>query len=1090
MGKKRIAGIAVVGLMLTLGLALAAEGKHEFVLRDYLNRHWQNELVIYPFAFPEPGVPPESLRLYGPDGKPVLFQILRRPAGSDRTLTEGEVAFKANVEPFGTSIYRLAQGKDEMPKSDLEVEENKRRIRLANALVGIEIPASLGEASAGPIKSLKLRSGTWIGKGRLEGKKIKEYEARLLARGPVFAQALSRYGFTDGTSWEIRFRIIAGEPVILVEERFDFEAPDACWALQLNAGFQPDNILHLSWESGSSKAIPPSTQGNIYSLRPWQGWWGDSGGPAFGLYRSGGRDLLLVGTRRAATWVMPLPRSMSPWVRTNRALDVHVPLRFADGKLELAFPFPPHGRARSWMIAALRTQEALPAQRSSLPHRLLMKYGLLPLNQVKDYVLEWAATEEHPRLYVSADETERIRQARSRDKEKSRVLQLLAGGDEALGKQMAQQAVKDVQGFVDRFTGKSGPMPRGQVTVGMGAHQLINKVDAVLGSAFLTDRQRAVMRAQLAFVGYRLESPDLCSPERGWSANPNMTAAWYSALGKLACLISSHPHAQRWFQRGYEEIRLELDTWVGPGGGWLEAPHYMTVSLDGIVPMAIAARRCGFADFLYDPQLKKTMSYFARISTPPDPDAGGLRLLPAVGNTYHGETSCQTGWMAVIWRERDPDYAREMQWVWTQQGQPMHGCIGGGSPGLQGYRYLYLDPALPMQPPRWGSELFPAVGAVLRSAFPGDRETYMFFRHGPFAEHWDHDEGSFILYGKGSPLVRDWSYNPYTAHPWLHSRVVNNHSYGDASWNEGAAVQAFVRLGHVEYVRGRQETAPGPEDPIKFRSFKGEWPFRQRQPNGRLFWEREILFVKENDPARPSYFVLADTTHGKTWMEWCLWVCAAAPLNVSTNPIKVTGQHDVDMDVFFAAPRRRRLHTLHAEQDGLGPKISQELIHLAQRAGTPVVTVLYPYVRGREQPPRFASIAGGRGVLLRGAFGLDINIVSRQELEVKEAGLSFKGRVGSVQDRPDRLTLSVPEGGSLSFKGQAVQADGAVSVDFAKGRNEIVVRTDGLARRIRLRTPLPPEEWEETSQNAVRVEDGALVISLPQGWKELRLRAP
>ena len=43
---------------------------------------------------------------------------------------------------------------------------------------------------------------------------------------------------------------------------------------------------------------------------------------------------------------------------------------------------------------------------------------------------------------------------------------------------------------------------------------------------------------------------------------------------------------------------------------------------------------------------------------------------------------------------------------------------------------------------------------------------------------------------------------------------------------------------------------------------------------------------------------------------------------------------------------------------------------------------------------------------------------------------------------------------------------------------------------MRLTTPQQPGHWEETSQDALRVEGEELLIALPQGWRKLRLHAP
>lgn len=105
--------------------------------------------------------------------------------------------------------------------------------------------------------------------------------------------------------------------------------------------------------------------------------------------------------------------------------------------------------------------------------------------------------------------------------------------------------------------------------------------------------------------------------------------------------------------------------------------------------------------------------------------------------------------------------------------------------------------------------------------------------------------------------------------------------------------------------------------------------------------------------------------------------------------------------------------------------------------------------------------------------------------------LEFQGRVLSVQDRSERLTLCLPEGGRVRYAEYSLEADGPSSVNISKRVGEIVVYTALTARRLKLRVPgVAPEKWEESSQNALRVKDDSLLISVPQGWHRLRLLAP
>jgi len=244
--------------------------------------------------------------------------------------------------------------------------------------------------------------------------------------------------------------------------------------------------------------------------------------------------------------------------------------------------------------------------------------------------------------------------------------------------------------------------------------------DLVLGSKALSPEEEQRLRAQLAFLGYTLARPTFISPERGFKANPNMTSSARGMLGIVACTIPQQPNAKNWAELSIGEMKEELETWCGPNGGWLEAPHYMTVSMDGLMSLALALRGKGFTDEAWHlhPSFKAAVHWLAKISTPPDLRLDGHRHMPAIGNTYLGEPSCLFGWMATVWQEADPAYARNMQWMWLEHGKPLTPGIGGAYPGFQGYETLLLNTDLPAAPPRWQSELFPSAGAVFRAHFP------------------------------------------------------------------------------------------------------------------------------------------------------------------------------------------------------------------------------------------------------------------------------------------------------------------------------------------------------------------------------------
>lgn len=214
----------------------------------------------YELSF-ESAVEVRSLRLYGPNGQPIPFQL----SPSEGRLRRMTLSFLANLPPFGT-------GTQPVPQTDLRVESRRGRVCIENSLVGVEVPLGLKEARKEPLTALKLVSDRWIGGSKLKSKKLKNCEATLLAEGPVFAEVESRYTFADGTLWKIVFRIVAGEPVVLIRESFDFYDPESFWYLQLNNRFKPERLIYRAWYRVADEPLP-TEEGTVYTLEPWMHAW-------------------------------------------------------------------------------------------------------------------------------------------------------------------------------------------------------------------------------------------------------------------------------------------------------------------------------------------------------------------------------------------------------------------------------------------------------------------------------------------------------------------------------------------------------------------------------------------------------------------------------------------------------------------------------------------------------------------------------------------------------------------------------------------------------------------------------------------------
>jgi len=984
-----------------IGTAAAQPPVTTFTLRDHLKREWQNELVFFPVTDSLWGR--EDLTLTGTNNAPLPHQWVDAalaPSG------KRSIALMASVGEFGETTYRLVKGRA-ATDSDLKVRQVGDMVSLENRRIAIALGGP-DAATQGPIAGIRLPSGRMVAAGRIDAPhRPDKVKTRVLAAGPVFAEAAVEYTFPDHGYWRLRFRVIAGEPVVLVEEQFQLPA-DARYVLSLADRFGADRIFYRDNGNCCRTGAVSSIEGEpLFRIEPWPAWWGDRlQAHWLGVFREGGNDFLALGVREPGAWVLPGRTEWDPAVTVDRQLRATFQLR---------------GFERHWMLVALRRAEAIVDEQlgqrvAPLPQQYVIKYDDLALDRVKDWVLPWNARDEYrPRLFTTPDELKQFRRRFQVNQEKlaklretpvsghrtdDHVAYYLATGDESLGRRLADFALESLQRSIDLYARQDTLRNQGSCPHHRNPtiFQAAIASDLAFALKTLSVKERARMRAQLAFLGHTLARPTVISPQRGYQANPNMTSIARACLGIVACTIPDHPHAGDWARLAIAEMEKELDQWCDDNGGWLEAPHYMTVSMDSLIPLAMALRGTGFSevDWLHHPKLKQTLAWLAKISTPPDPRLNGDRCHPAIGNTYLGERTCLSGWAARIWRERDLDYARNMQWMWRSHGNVDEPGIGGAYPGFSGYKHLMLDESIPASPPQWSTELFPESGAVFRAHFPSNRETYLYYIQGRMHQHYDFDEGSFVLWGKGRPLCEDFGY--YGRAPAAdHSRI--DDGFYEALGTEGK-IREFVAGEAVDYLRGERHG-----------------------------WHRQIQFVKDQDPLGPTFFIIRDAVLSGRDFDWHLLVATDQAPNVRENPIRVKGRYDADLIVFFLQPTKRTVSTENVTRTagtaGWGHDrrtSSQYCLRMKQLSSDqPVSTVLYPVLKD-QSTPKFTVLCGGRVVKIESKHGTDYVMLALQWFQFADQGIEFDGKSAAVQIRPGGTRLSLPRRGTLTYRGKTVSS--------------------------------------------------------------------
>jgi hypothetical protein len=1037
-----------------------------FELHDQLGHEWNHELLTYDVADNLYGR--KDVVLAGPDGKALTYQWTTAENGKK------QIAFLADLPKFGQSTYRLQTGAPQA-KTDLLVEETADAIRLSNGKTGVAIHKKLENGQA-PIAGVLLASSQWIGGSQLKTDlPVQSYEARVLERGPVFAEVLCTVNFGADKNWRLRLRVIAGEPVVLVSEACNL-GDSSAWRLSFNDNFAPTRLYYRSGSPSATGKLGDDAidtkDGTVFVLEPWLRWWSQPHEFNWlGLYKEQSDDLLEIAALRPGVWVDPAAKTPQspPRVMIRRegaALFADLPLT---------------GGVRQWLLADLpKTQSLQPLTESAgkdvyaapLPQQYLIKYGDFPLNMVKDYVLQWQGDEAgHPRMLVTPSDVARFRQGYKADDARRKAALIpasslgyfntgptveyyLGTGDKEVGRRLADAVLLQMQDEVDAFFEQSY-----QATLGSAPHhrrgllQVPTLADTVWSDIF-TPAERERLKAQAAFLGYTVNRADFWSPPRGYSANPNMTTMVASYQVAFGSLLPDHPQSKAWVTAGMTELKHEADGWSDENGGWLEAPHYAMASFDYMLGPFVMAHNAGLNDYLYDPRLKKIARWFSQISTPPDVNVEGIRHFPPIGNTYMNEPSCEFGILASIWKEKDPQFAAEMQWMYRQQGAPPLPGVGGAFPAFEGYRNILLDPSIKTQKPDYKSTLFPQTGVCLRNGVD-DRETQLYMIAGSNHAHYDDDSGSVTFWGKGRLIANDFGYTTGA------STLRGYHNMLDSPAVNGVMeVRTFESTPQFDYVRGAS----------------GQW-------------QRQIAFVKDSDMMAPNYFVLRDSTQAPVPQTWRMWFTANKIAPSIANHYLVEGKDDVDTDVVFAAPANPdvKIEDASAKGGGLDSKRrfgiqTSTQTGLIARVSGDVLTVIYPRLK-TQKPPVVTSLAEGRAVKIEQEAGADYVFLSDVPFTYKGDGIEFRGTSGVVKVRGGKAFVALGEGGKLTAFGQTKAGPISQALQIlsrAKGKALFIDFEDGKLPPL-TDSPLAPKIYEGDPVAGSTAHDGkhCLQLTLP-----------
>ena len=1106
---------AIVGFLLCQALVCTLVAKGETVMRfpleDFAGRPWGTELVRYQVTFPAE-LSANDLALCGPDGTAIAFQLDDRVAEPGKP-TRATLSFVATLAPNAKVAYTLEQRKTPDLPPGVTLTRTEGVLEIANVVLAVRVSAT-GQTFPepqpaakvpGPLLGFRLADGTWAGESHLAtGRRISGYTVRIVADGPVFKEVEIAYAIAPAGYYRVAVRVVAGLEMAFIREEFDFgtfgvgpKASDCVTSdyLVINCakGWQPDTLrgegpVRLADDVAQSAQAKIAQRGgeayfgqpipwlipDQYSVRPFEypldfsrdhqeTWvrlmspWGDNYANVVGLFRDADWDqpkAPFVGLvpLHAGNWRRGM--ALEVWTTKAKQVEYRLPIstrllrwdvecgeessQFSSGEFDGRYPLT-YGR-REWglVLGPLKSAHDL--------YKLRQTFGFIGLNHVKDWIVEWPAdpVANSPRLFLPRKEREILEKTLEQNPAKAIIAPFLQDTPElavARARDAIRQAQAQVrQGINGHFHSHYRQLQQAKVWLGYA--------ELALSSPHLPAAERAELRKWLAVFSYLMADPDFNPRGAGnHLGNATMPFNRIGGLAYSAALIPDHPKSRYWLAQMDDTLDYYLGRYNAPGGAFIEDPGYFMVTGATLyTQMALALQHAGVRDFGKDPRLQANARYALNLLTPVDARCG-FRRITGFGTSDGHATAI---WMdyAATFKGVDDQLAGEMMWAWQANGAR----ATRGEEFVDDMDFLFLDPTIKPRDPGLKSEVLPGMGAMLR-ANVGDtaNEAMVAFRAGFQMSHWEPDQGHFLFYAKGAPVVPAWlaQYKSSAGVPTQLDHL-NQLRFGapDKVQMHGrcdARVSRHAFLAGADYLRGvigypASYSLPSPGLP----SVAAPQTGLPGTP-GAFTWTRQMQMLKPAAPAGPLYLVIHDSVQGEgslpSW--WHLWAPGTqAAVTVAGHTVTYRQPFGTTLDVHVLAPSEAKIETF-PHVNAIDVKDAMVLTRVAAPAGAAYLTVLYPY-RANERPATVEALSE-YGVKVTHEEGTDYVFLSPSPITFDRDGVHFEGCSGAVRIGKETVRLLLAEGpGRVGYR--AVTAEGL-------GPFEQIIPLAAAATRRAIRVP-------------------------------------
>jgi hypothetical protein len=1015
---------AVMAVMMLGAPGVArAEPVHEFEIPNTLGLGWPLELIHVELPA---GVEGPLVAEFGEYRRPVQLEPARNASGEPVTRAWMLATLESRTARLPVTVRRGDA------QSALRLAREQQHLRIDNGVYSFRVtdygrvdlsrPRPLSELPA-PVAGMKLAAEElWHGRAWWEGDTpIAAARTEVVAHGPVFVtvrvrlETATRAGEGAGF-YEATLRFVAADPWVDVTESYELDGGAAHW-LELRENLRPDTVMWVPWfgfeRFGGNSDLrfhelrPQAKQrGAFVTLQPrWTQRPG--GGQDFFVTRGGptggdGYDADAPAVGVIATYPMK-------WPGATRQV-IHA---WAENGDTARVQFGTHNGGRAY---ALVVGERSRFDTTGRLNNLVRRHTDWTLHdQIHRYILEWPRDPDRagPHILITRARLAELRRQYSEnaDTVDMQIVRRYESRRDQLGRD--ERELLDL--IAGREVARRNP-PRPDLWIArryqddfLNPTTFTRRMMGGWPPADLVTDGRPLGGAWDAATGYIFSDLNHWPGyEQGWHpGNPNFHTDKYMVAIYAGAGMQDHPHARHWLEFGWRNFQDDIDrVFLRPHGVGYECPGYSLYSLGLQLRIARVFDNIGYGNAVGDDErFRARMRWHRNLITPRDRRLG-IRHQAPIGDTHRwGDSEGRVfGAIARFYRDADPKLASELMGIWQMYRQQ-------GMGGDLFHELIEVDQAIqpmPLEQMDWSSDVYYGFGAILRSRFGGDRETFVSFKAGPMRGHYHNDELTYHFYGAGEPLSLDYNcgYSPRGDHAALHNSVtfgrIAEYTHTGADHAVPAMEQihgdgrvgAFVSRELADVVVAERSADSLELRPIYPTQAMFQYPY-PRRPTATIHHRRFLALVKhEAGSPMQDYLVVRDETVSDHPQQLNVHLLARS-LQRDGNLIRARGQWNTDALLYIADAAE----TGYTEGRWFygGGRVNDELeitpamieqtdgralippedwsghwrvgeyqkwVKLRTEPATPMLWVLYPVRRG-EPEPLFETVDNGRGVRVR-----------------------------------------------------------------------------------------------------------------------------